>query len=151
MATEVDSRRFSLRSIPDRSAPYGAWWPHSRQLGEELAGLFALWPAESGRIARVLYSPPDWDDHPRSVAVPGRWVKTGSFPRDDTRQLVLTMLDGRRLAIGVIAPDTAPERAATLLVDAAGPQRPASRAGAVAAVDEVDASRSTWDNEGGHP
>lgn len=148
MATDA-SRRFALTMARDQSAPYGAWWPRSRDLGVELADLFAHWPPTSGRIARVLYSPPDWDDHPRSVATPGRRVKTGSFPKDDTHQLVLTMLDGRRLAIAVIAPNTPGERAEWLLDEAAGPGKtPAARH--VHAGREPDESCSTWDNEGGH-
>lgn len=150
MATDDRFRRFALRSTSGGSLPYGAWWPESRHLGEELSGLFALWPPESGRIARVLYSPPDWDDRPRSVAVPGRRVKTGSFPGDDTRQLVLTMLDGRRLAIGVIPPATPAAEAAALLVDATGAQQAAHLVDAAGPRVETEEARSSWDNEGGH-
>jgi hypothetical protein len=88
----------------------------------------------------VLYSPPDWDDRPRSVAVAGRRVKTGSFPRDDTRQLQLTLGDGVRRTITVIPPETAARAAHDILT-------------AVAARGLVDTSRTeqaVWDNEGGH-
>jgi hypothetical protein len=107
---------FALRTASDESIPRGAWWPESRNLTEQLPGLFALWPAEAGRIVRVLYSPPDWDDHPRSVQMgDGRRIKTGSFPRDDTHQLTLSMMDGARYAITVLAPDTPPDTASDLL------------------------------------
>jgi len=106
MAPHLQSERFALRSPYLRGLPDGAWWPRGRQLSHELAGLFALWPPEAGWISRVLFSPPDWDDHPRSVDTGHRRVKTGSFPQDDTHQLILTMLDGRRLTISVIPPDT---------------------------------------------
>jgi hypothetical protein len=106
MATQSPPLRFALRPVHDRALPDGAWWPESRSLDDQLGGLFALWPAEAGRIVRVLYSPPDWDDHPRSVAVPGRRIKTGSFPHDDTHQLTLSMLDGQRRSITVIPSDT---------------------------------------------
>ena len=115
MATHAHSTRFALRPALDRTVPAGAWWPESRSLDEELGALVALWPAEQGRIVRVLYSPPDWDDHPRSVAVPGRRIKTGSFPRDDTHQLTLTMLDGQRHAITVIPSDSTSVEASQVL------------------------------------
>jgi hypothetical protein len=107
--------RFSLRPTFDRRFPDGAWWPESRRLDGELDELFALWPPDRGRIIRVLYSPPDWEDRPRSVAVPGRRVKTGSFPHDDTHQLTLSMMDGERRSITVIPPDTPPDQATAAL------------------------------------
>ncbi|MGZ6589409.1 MAG: DUF5994 family protein [Solirubrobacteraceae bacterium] len=132
MATDNHTKRFALRPPAGPGLRSAVWWPHSRKLSDELSDLFALWPSGAGRIARVLYSPPDWDDHPRSVAVSGRWVKTGSFPRDDTRQIVLTMLGGRRLTVDVIAPGTPADEAAALL-------------------GETDGARSAWDDDGGHP
>jgi hypothetical protein len=116
VATHRTGRSFALRPAADHTIPRGAWWPENRSLADQLPGLFALWPAEAGRIVRVLYSPPDWDDHPRSVHLgDGRRVKTGSFPRDDTHQLTLSMMDGARYAITVLAPDTPPDTAAGLL------------------------------------
>lgn len=120
MATQVDPVRLALRSTPDRDLPDGAWWPASRSLAEELGGLFALWPSDAGRIVRVLYSPPDWDDQPRSVAVPGRRVKTGNFPHDDTHQLTLALMDGHRRTITVIPPETSTEDATELLTGITG-------------------------------
>ncbi len=112
MATHAPpSPRFALRAVFDRQLPDGAWWPESRLLGDQLGQLFTLWPAEAGRITRVLYSPPDWEDHPRSVSVPGRRVKTGSFPHDDTHLLTLSLRDGRRRRITVIPPDASPQDA----------------------------------------
>jgi hypothetical protein len=116
MATHAPFSRFALRPVFDRHLPDGAWWPESRRLSDQLGRLFLLWPADEGRITRVLYSPPDWEDHPRSVAVPGRTIKTGSFPRDDTHQLTVSLLDGRRRSITVIPPDT-PERDAKEIMD----------------------------------
>jgi hypothetical protein len=67
-------------------------------------------------------------------------VKTGSFPRDDTRQLQLTLGDGLRRIITVIPPETAARAAHDILT-------------AVAANGRVDTSRmehAVWDDEGGH-
>ncbi|WGL50812.1 DUF5994 family protein [Nocardioides sp. BP30] len=138
------SPRFVLRMGPDQRPILGAWWPRSRVLGSELADLFASWPTEAGRIVRVLYSPPDWDDRPRSAPVAGRRIKTGCFPQDDTHRLVLTMLDGRRIPIGVIPSATAQARAAVLLDDAAGPAAPAAPSAGGG-----EESFAVWDNEGG--
>jgi hypothetical protein len=125
MATHTSATRFALRPVFDRGLPDGAWWPESRRLSEQLGELVALWPPEAGRIMRVLYSPPDWDDHPRSVAVPGRMIKTGSFPRDDSHQLTLSMRDGHRRSITVIPPDTRTQDAEEVLdgVTGAAPGR----------------------------
>lgn len=97
----------------------GAWWPRSRMLADELPAFFAAWPLERGRIQRILYSAPDWDDHPHSVNVPGRRVKTGTFPRDDTHVLTVSMEDRTDHLIRVIAPDTADDAAQQALDDGA--------------------------------
>ena len=115
MATHAPLPRFALRPVFERHLPDGAWWPENRRLSDQLGRLFELWPPERGRIARVLYSPPDWEDNPRSVDVPGRRVKTGWFPGDDTHQLTLSLLDGSRRSITVIAPDTSPPDAEEIL------------------------------------
>lgn len=135
MATHSLLHRLSLREGADKRKVVGAWWPRSRQLGEALPELFALWPREAGRISRVLYSPPDWDDHPRMVAIPGRRVKTGAFPRDDTHELVLSMADRTRRRISVIPADTSAREAHQILDG----------------FDAVDrgAAHPVWDNEGG--
>lgn len=139
MATHTQSERFALRSPYVAGLPDGAWWPRSRRLGDELADLFALWPPEAGRISRVLFSPPDWDDHPHSVAVPDGRVKTGSFPRDDTQQLTVTMREGRQLSIMVIPPDTPDLVVRRLLADFSP---------APAATDGDPFAE--WENDGGH-
>lgn len=130
---------FALRPVFDRDLPDGAWWPQSRSLSDQLKQLFALWPPDAGRINRILYSPPDWDDHPRMVAVAGRWVRTGSFPRDDTHLITVTMSDMQRRRIRVIPPDATPESAGEILDDVADP-------GEVAPASE----HLGWENEGGH-
>jgi hypothetical protein len=117
VATHAPDRRFALRPVDDDRLPDGAWWPENRTLSEQLAHLLAAWPPEAGRIRRVLYSPPDWDDHPRSVRVPGRSIKTGSFPRDDTHLLTLTVDNDRHRTITVIPPDTPRTDAERLLRD----------------------------------
>lgn len=41
----------------------GGWWaPYSRNLTREAAHLVDGFPAERGRIDRLVYAPPDWED-----------------------------------------------------------------------------------------
>jgi len=75
---------------------------------------------------------------PRSVAVSERRVKTGSFPRDDTHQLTVTLANRSVRVITVIDPDASVTEASELmrrLTDADG--RPPE-------------DHPEWDNEGGH-
>ncbi|MBS45208.1 MAG: hypothetical protein CMH83_18965 [Nocardioides sp.] len=110
--------RFSPTPVDD-AASAGIWWPRSRVLADELGSLYPVWPHARGRIVRVLYSPPDWDDRPRAVPVPGGRVKTGCFPRDDTRLLVLTTHDGERHRVEVLSPGLSEREAVGRLADAA--------------------------------
>lgn len=140
MTSQRQAPDFALRRVLDKDLPDAAWWPRSRSLGDQLQYLFERWPDDAGRIVRVLYSPPDWDDRPRAVDMPGQRVKTGAFPRDDTHQLVLSMLDGHRRSVTVIPPDTNPQAARTILESFADPSTPGL-------ADE----QPDWDNEGGTP
>jgi hypothetical protein len=143
MVTHVPHTRFALRPVSDRRLPDGAWWPENRRLSDQLGRLFACWPPERGRITRVLYSPPDWEDHPRSVEVPGRRIKTGSFPRDDTHQLTLSLLDGSRRSITVIPPDTPIRDAQEFLDQVKGVEADRGSDGRAE-------QQPVWENEGGH-
>lgn len=139
-STHSPTARVAFRPGTDAHAPLssdGAWWPRSRSLADELPGFFAAWPPERGRIQRILYSPPDWDDHPHSVAVPGRQVKTGSFPRDDTHRLTVTLGDRTLRLITVIGADTSPAEARRIVEGVVG-------------TDERDSpDLAGWFNEGG--
>lgn len=80
----------------------GGWWPHSRDLSVELADLVDNFPQEHGRVVRAVYSPADWDDAPRRVAVRGRAVKVGKSPKDDTHVMYLTTSSGAVCCLLVI-------------------------------------------------
>lgn len=138
MVTSVqeEQRTFALRPRFDRDLVDGAWWPQSRSLNDQLKQLFAQWPPEAGRIQRILYSPPDWDDHPRIVSIPGRSIRAGCFPRDDTHLLTLTLANDKRLRIQVIPPDATAQNARAILDDIAKPKNETAQVG--------------WENEGGH-
>jgi Family of unknown function (DUF5994) len=145
MATHIPHTRFARRPVFDRRLRDGAWWRENRRLSDQLGRFFAFWPEAEGRIARVLYSPPDWEDHPRSVAVPGRMVKTGSFPGDDTHQLTLSLLDGSRRSITVIAAET-PVSDAEEILDVVRGFEEANRRPSYAAAEQ----QPGWENGDGH-
>lgn len=91
----------------------GSWWPQSRDLQVEVRDLLDHFPAYAGRVDRLLFSRPDWDDPllddgggVRKVRAARGMVKVGSFPRDDTHAMVLTMSTGVRLRLAVV-PSTA--------------------------------------------
>lgn len=101
----------------------GAWWPRSRDLARESAHLVDRFPTEIGRVARLLYSGPDWDrdgDAPqvRRIRTEHGSVKLGSFPSDDTHVMVVTLASRERLQLLVVPPET-DEVAAELTMSAA--------------------------------
>lgn len=100
--------RLRLAEHPERDQEDGAWWPYSRDLAVEVADLVDHFPAESGRISRVLFSPPDWDPAPRRIPVARGYVKVGSFPRDDTHLVLLSMADRTVLRLRVVPPGLTP-------------------------------------------
>ena len=112
--------RLRLSPTP-RGRLAGAWWPRSRDADVELASLVDDFPPDVGRISRMLYSPPDWASKPHRVKVGRGWVKAGSFPRDDTHLLLLTLTSGQRLSLLVIPPETPAAEAEHLLAAASSP------------------------------
>ncbi len=135
--------RLHLADVGEVESPVaGAWWPQSRDLQDEAADLVDHFPADVGRVNRLLYSRPDWD-----AAVVGRRgvhkiravrgpIKVGSFPSDDTHLMVLTMASGRRLKLAVIPSGLAPADGARRL----------EAAGTDTAQDD-ESHRARWDDE----
>src|SRR3954468_14586678 len=93
--------RLDLRPSCVAGLEDGGWWPQSRDLRVEAADLVDHFPPDVGRINRLLFSRPDWDDGEvdgrglRRIHAARGPVKVGSFPRDDTHQMVLSMASGR--------------------------------------------------------
>jgi hypothetical protein len=103
--------RLRLRDSATTEQVDGAWWPQSRDLQAEAADLVDHFPSLAGHIDRLLFSRPDWDNPVaqgrgvRRIQARRGPVKVGSFPKDDTRLMVLVMSTGRRLHLRVIASD----------------------------------------------
>nr|WP_246283734.1 DUF5994 family protein [Nocardioides perillae] len=101
----------------DRAALDGAWWPRSRDLATELPVLLDHLPDRVGRVVHAVVSPPDWDDLPRRVTRRGGQTKVGSYPRDDTRTLMLST-STRVLRLRVVPPGTPDAEAGELMASA---------------------------------
>ena len=84
------SLRLRLAEHPGRDRLDGGWWPRTRDLALELAGLVNNFPPELGRIVRVRVSPPDWDATPRRIPVGSRSVKVDASSLGDTHVVYLT-------------------------------------------------------------
>jgi hypothetical protein len=111
--------RLRMARHPGRSHLDGGWWPQSRELAVEIADLVDHFPAELGRIVRVLASPPDWEPFPRRLPVTGGYVKVGSFPRDDTHLIYLKTSDRTMLRVLVVPPGFTRDQGAEALLAAA--------------------------------
>lgn len=109
--------RLRLRDAATRGQVDGVWWPQSRNLQTEARDLVDNMPRAAGRINRLLFSRPDWDDAlvdgrgARRVQTGRGPVKMGSFPSDDTQLMILAMATGQRLRLAVVPSDTDPAQA----------------------------------------
>jgi hypothetical protein len=123
-SSDTDPLRLRLAESPSAGRLDGAWWPRSRDLHVEVRQLVDHFPVAVGRINRLLYSRPDWDDAVvdgrgvRKVACTRGPVKVGSFPGDDTRSMVLTMADGHRIRLQVVQASSSAEEGARMLAGA---------------------------------
>lgn len=132
-STGAPDDRGPLRLRIDHAVPVGgldgAWWPRSRDLARESIDLVDHFPADVGRISRLLYSSPDWDPTAdgvrlRRVPVATGTVKLGSFPSDDTHVMVLTLSTRERVRVLVVPPSTDPALAEEAMAAAADPGDP---------------------------
>jgi hypothetical protein len=131
--------RLRLRDPVVHGQVDGVWWPQSRNLQAEARDLVDNLPAAAGRINRLLFSRPDWDDAlvdgrgARRVQTGRGPVKMGSFPSDDTQLMILAMATGQRLRIAVVPSDTESAEAQARMdaVERAVPAGDADRAWAI--------------------
>ena len=128
----------------------GGWWPQSRDLTVELGDLVDHFPAKLGRIVRVIFSPPDWDDAPRRVPTKRGYVKVGFDPNDDTHVMVLMTSDRQELCVLVVPPDMSRTKGEEALLAAVTPGYATSPGALLTAVRErpdVD-DGDHWNDEG---
>ena len=114
------SLRRTLAAHPGPGKLGGAWWPQSRDLGTELAGLVHSFPDLRDRFVRRLFSRPDWDLTLRKIDTKRGVTKVGSVPSDDTHRMILPMSAAPvRLTLLVVPPDTDADTAPALMAAAA--------------------------------
>jgi hypothetical protein len=131
---------------------------HPRGLGGVLHGLVHLgrvlvgrFPTRFGRVIRCLYSPPDWEPAPRRIPVSGRYVKVGSFPRDDTHLITLTTSYGNVLRVLVVPPGLSAGQGTEALLASATPGNASTAVallGTVTEFPDVDPA-DQWSDDGG--
>lgn len=126
----------------------GGWWPQSRDLTTELSDLVDHFPTEHGRIVRVLFSPPDWDDAPRRVPTARGYVKVGFDLHDDTHVLMLTTSDRQELCLLVVPSDLTRTQGREALLAAVTPGYASSPKALLAKVRELhdDEGDEAWDD-----
>lgn len=146
--------RLQLSDPTVRSAVDGSWWPQSRDLAIELADLVDHFPKQLGQVHRVVFSRPDWDTAPHRVRVARGLVKVGSYPRDDSHQVWLSMSTGQLIRLSVQAPEPGPAPTATnvhTVVPEPPPRTEAGHEPKLQSEPESDlaAEEEHWTDEGG--
>ena len=118
----VPSTRGSLRlHMSDRiglDTLDGGWWPRSRDLAVELADLAGHFPRAFGRIRHAVYSPPDWDEPPRRIAVRDGHVEVDAVAQDDTHLVLLRTSQRLTLRLLVVPHDFSADQGAEALLAA---------------------------------
>ena len=68
----------------------GAWWPHCRELLDELPDLLAVLSVRLGPIERVIYNLAEWNHAPRKFSTGGVVVRLGGYTRQpvDTVEII---------------------------------------------------------------
>ncbi|GAB3866437.1 DUF5994 family protein [Nocardioides maradonensis] len=144
--------RLTLSAFPPGSGMLdGAWWPRTREIDTEVAHLVDLFPPSVGRIGRVLFSRPDWSTHPHHIRAARGFVKTGSFPSDDTHVVLLKLSSGTQLKVLVVPPDSTAQDADRLMASAVAEGNRSSGPELLVAVAgrEPEASGARWNDDGG--
>lgn len=91
----------------------GGWWtPYSRDLAREAAHLVDCFPADRGRIDRLVYAPADWEDVQASEIYTrhGR-IKVGFLPANRGTGLVLVRVTGAGIVLLGMSWSSAPRLA----------------------------------------
>ncbi|GAA3835463.1 DUF5994 family protein [Nocardioides panacisoli] len=149
----MSTLRLRMGGHPGRDRIDGGWWPHSRDFATEFAQLVDHFPSDLGRVVRAVYSPPDWDDAPRRVAVErgNGYVKVGKFPRDDTHLLYVTTADRVVYCLLVVPPsfDASQGEEALLASSTAGNRHTAGQLLEVVHNEPTVDRADLWTSEGG--
>ncbi|MGV0740685.1 DUF5994 family protein [Mycobacterium syngnathidarum] len=157
--TIVPARTPRLRlkpKAPQSGYVDGAWWPRSNDLSAELPDLLAVLSVRLGRIDRVLYHLNAWADAPRKLTTGGRAVRLDGYRLQPINTIEVLGLEGDRLTLLVIPPDTDVNDAHRTMMTAAQPHNAATVDGLLM-ISQRDRDKRTqastaqerWESEGG--
>jgi hypothetical protein len=106
----------------------GAWWPRSRDIGEELPALVSALTEHIGPVTRVGLDAGAWQHLPTRMVIDDRVVHLDSFPVGDGTVLI-TRGAQDHFSLLVIPPDASPEAAHAAMAAAVRPDdaRPAEQ------------------------
>jgi Family of unknown function (DUF5994) len=99
----------------------GAWWPHGPDLTAELPDLLSVLSVRLGPIGRVLYNISEWSTPPAKFATGGRTVRLDGYRRQPINTVQVIGLDRNKIVLLVVSPNADPDRAHTIMMNAAGP------------------------------
>ena len=134
----------------------GGWWPRTADLGAELPGLLTVLSARLGPTERVVYDVSGWVSQPTRLPFHGRSIRLDGYPFHRTGTLYVIGVNGSRVVLLVVPPDTAPDHAQVILATAAQPSNESTVADLLAIAqpnETVDRSlqeaQQRWVTDGG--
>lgn len=133
MALTNDTQRMTTHSPTPPSTPRlrlevtgsrrtlldGGWWPRSTDPVAELPGLILAIDHLHGLVISLVLAADGWNSHPRRLGVDGRVLRLGYFASQPTRLLTALCVNGDRVDLLVVAPDTPDGTALAAMVVAA--------------------------------
>ncbi|WP_078277688.1 DUF5994 family protein [Mycobacteroides franklinii] len=99
----------------------GAWWPHSRDIAQELPTVLDAAASRLGTVKRVIYRIQEWDAAPRQLRYGDRMVSLDGYRYQRADTVYISDLDRRQLVLLVIPPMTDPHVAHDAMTKAATP------------------------------
>ncbi|MGL6234868.1 MAG: DUF5994 family protein [Segniliparus sp.] len=133
----------------------GAWWPRSRDLAEELAGLLRVLSVRLGPINRVVYGVSEWVPAPRHMLAGDCRVHLDWYRHQPPDTVDIIGVNRHRLTLAVIPPGMDFAAAHRAMMTAATPRNTTTAAELLADRTTGQAERARaleedrWDSEGG--
>jgi hypothetical protein len=133
----------------------GGWWPRTTDPMTELPQLILALNGDHSRVRTVMLGPAGWDSHPPRMDVAGP-VRLSWFTTAPAGLLIATRVNGDRVDLLVVPPDTHPATARAALALAAQPANTVHAPDILTAVTAAQppstepVEETSWEAEGGH-
>jgi hypothetical protein len=101
--TRVDTLSLHPRVLLGTPETQGAWWPHTRKLDLEVAGLLTAVTRHHGPVVRMLVNGDEWDERPNRVAFRNHIVKLDHRRNQPPGTVTVIGLDSRRVELRVMS------------------------------------------------